>query len=207
MSLMAGSAIAAPLAWTEDKYSHFSDQEPLADMLKTLSAFQDTPIIVSEKVEDVVSLHYKERKPRAIFDDLVLTHGLIWYYDGETLHVYKEEEAERGSVSLKKTSPKEFTDALKRLEVLDDKFHWEVSEVDNIIYFSGPERFVSSVLNMAQLIDTQKLDRTQVFKWKDKRGVMNYSTEKPTGGILEARNDVRVEERLPSVEVLDIINK
>jgi len=62
-----GSVFAAAVPWKADVYSHFSDQEPLADMLKTLAAFQDIPIVISPKVKEVVSLHFKQRKPEAIF--------------------------------------------------------------------------------------------------------------------------------------------
>ena len=117
-------AYAAPLPWNDKPYSHYSDQEPLSEMMKTLAANQGTPITLSPKVNDVVSMHYKNRTSREIFNDLVKTYGLIWYYDGESVFIYKEEEARRGSVSMENMTPSEFSEALKRLEVLDDQFHW-----------------------------------------------------------------------------------
>lgn len=197
---------AAPLEWSNKKYSHFSDQEPLSAMLQTLATTQGTPIMVSPQVDEVVSMHYKQRLPKDIFDDLVKTHGLIWFYDGETLFVYKEEEAQRGSVSLEKMSPQEFTTALKRLNVLDDQYHWEVSEIDNVIYFVGPERFVSSVLDMAKMLDGQSNKRTQVFKWVDANGQVNYSNERPVNSM-DVDKDVAKRERFPGFDVVDVINR
>lgn len=198
---------AAPLTWETKSYSHFSDQEPLSDMLQTLAAVEHTPIVVSPKVKEVVSLHYKQRAPLDIFKDLAKTYGLIWFFDGETLYVYKESEAQRGTVSLKKMSPEEFTSALKRLKMLDEQYHWEVSAVDNVIYFTGPERFVSSVLDMAKLMDdTNRKGRTQVYKWTDSKGQIHYSNERPVDAV-DSKKDVSTKDRFPGFDVVDIIDR
>ncbi|SEA85965.1 hypothetical protein SAMN05660964_02644 [Thiothrix caldifontis] len=204
LMLYVGTAVAAPVPWKEDNYSHFSDQEPLPELLKTLASLQDLPIVVSPKVKEVVSLHLQNRKPQEIFNELVKNYGLIWYYDKEALFVYKEEEVQSASVSMKKMSPQEFTNALKRLEVLEERFQWQISEVDNIIYLTGPERFVSAVLDMAKVMDTQDLSRRQVYRWKDKKGVMNYSSEDPVGGM-GAEFDVKTDEKFPGFDVVDVV--
>lgn len=198
---------AAPLTWSEKPYSHFSDQEPLADLLQTLASTQKVPVVVSSNIKDVVSLHYKQQFPKDIFNDLVKTYGLIWFFDGETLYVYKENEAQRGSVSLEKMTPQTFTTAMKRLNVLDGQYHWEVSEVDNMIYFTGPERFVSAVLDMAKIMDTQKLERPQVYKWVDANGRVNYSNERPEATNVDVNKDVATKERFPGFDVVDVINR
>ena len=198
-----GSVFAAAVPWKADVYSHFSDQEPLADMLKTLAAFQDIPIVISPKVKEVVSLHFKQRKPEAIFQELVKTYGLVWYYDKESLFVYKEDEVQTATVSLKKMSPEVFTNSLKRLEILDERFQWQVSEVDNIIYFTGPERFVSSVLSAAATMDTQALDKRQIYRWKDKKGVINFSSEDPVGNM-GAAWDVKTGDKFPGFDMVDV---
>ena len=205
--LLTKAAWAAPLTWSQQAYSHFSDQEPLVDLLQTLASTQKVPVVLSPQIKDVVSLHYKQQLPEVIFDNLIKTYGLIWFFDGETLYVYKENEAQRGSVSLEKMTPQAFTTAMKRLNVLDSQYHWEVSEVDNMIYFTGPERFVSSVLDMAKMMDNQKLERPQVYKWIDAKGQVNYSNERPTSTNAEVNKDVATKERFPGFDVVDVINR
>ncbi len=202
----AVSVNAAPLPWNGGVYSHFSDQEPLAEVLKTLAASQNTPIVVSARVKDVVSLKFKEMAPRDMFNELVRTYGLIWYYDKESLYIYKEEEAQTASVSLKNLSPDEFTAALQRLDVLDERFKWQVSEIDNLIYFTGPERFISAVLDMASVVDSQRLARQRIYRWKDASGVMNYSNEAPVSGN-PAELDIKSQEKMPGFEMVDVVKK
>lgn len=204
--IMTSHVMAAPLTWNEKRYSHFSDQEPLKDMLQALVSTQSMPLIVSPRVTDVVSLHYKNRLPRDIFNELIRTHNLIWFFDGDTLYVYKESEAQRGSISMKTMSPREFSAALKRLNVLEDQYHWEVSSIDNMIYFSGPERFVSAVLNLARLADSGNTGRPQVYKWTDSRGQINYSNERPLEA-LDINKDAATIERFSGFDVVDIIDR
>lgn len=204
--ITAANVNAAPLPWSGGVYSHFSDQEPLGEVLKTLAASQNTPIVVSPKVKDVVSLKLKEMAPKDMFEELVRTYGLIWYYDKESLYIYKEEEAQTASVSLKNRSPDEFTAALKRLDVLEDRFKWQVSEIDNLIYFTGPERFISSVLEMASVVDSQRLARSRIYRWKDANGVMNYSNEPPVSGN-PAELDIKSQEKMPGFEMVDVVKK
>ena len=101
-------------------------------------------------------------------------------------------------------SPADFTAALQRLEVLDDQFQWQASEVDNIVYFTGPERFVSAVLDMAKVMDTQQLDRQQIYRWVDKKGVVNFSSDKP----LSTKNpnvDIQAKDQFPGFTVVDVV--
>lgn len=197
---------AAPLPWNDKPYSHYSDEEPLAEMLGSLASNQGTPITISEKVVNVVSMHYKNKPSKEIFEDIAKTYGLIWYYDGEAIFVYKEEEAKRGSVSMTTMGPGEFSEALERLNILDSQYHWEVSELDNVIYFTGPERFVNSVVSMAKLMDNQPKKRSKVFKWTDASGRVNFSNERPLSSR-GSDKDVATEDRFPGFDVVDVIDR
>lgn len=173
---------AAPLPWAESEYAHYSNQEPIRDLLSALSASQKTPIVISKKVDSVVSAYFKTNSAKQIFDDIVKTYNLSWYYDGDTLYVYTKDEVETGSVALKYISPKDFTRSMKRLGILDDHFYWVASDVDKMIYFKGPERFVSSVLEMSKVLDKKTAKREitgEIYKWVDKRGVVNFGSKLP----------------------------
>lgn len=177
--IFSTSLSAAPLPWSNKVYSHFSDQEPLSSLLETLAASQNTQITVSKRIEDVVSVHFKKKTSKAIFDELVKAHGLIWYYDGGVLYISKKEEIQTGSINLKFQTTKEFAQSLRQLGVLDDHFYWVESERDNTVYFKGPERFVSSVLKMSKVLD-KKPAKARIYKWVDKNGVPSFSSKMPS---------------------------
>jgi len=169
---------AAQLPWNDKVYSHFSDQESLESLLETLAASQNTQISVSKKIDDVISLHFKEKTAKAIFEELVKAHGLIWYYDGGVLYISKKDETQTGSISLKYHTTKEFAQSLRQLGILDDHFYWMESAHDNTVYFKGPERFVSTVLKMSKVLD-KKPAKPRIYKWIDKNGVPTFSSSMP----------------------------
>lgn len=201
--LIIPKGYTASLPWGDKPYSHFSDQEPLADMLTTLAANEKTPIAVSPQIKQVISAHFKDRSVKSIFEEVAKTQGLIWYYDKETLYVYKEDEIKTGSVSLKSLTPTEFIDALKRLEIYDDKFKWEVSEVDNVIKLAGPERLITTVIENAKLMDSQASKEKRIYKWTDAKGKVSYSSERPV--LADGNWDVKINEKYPGVVVLDVV--
>ena len=203
--LALSSAMAAPIPWKTDKYSHFSDQEPLSDVLKAIASFEDITIVVSPNVKDVVSLHFEEKPAQDLFKELVKSYGLVWYYNKEALYVYKEDEVQTASVSLKNMKPQEFTTALRRLQVLDDSVPWKSSEVDNVIYFRGPEKLVSAILDLAQVMDNQPVvKRKQIYRWRDKKGVVNFSSDDPLTPI-EPASDVTTTDKFPGFDVVDVV--
>ncbi|MCK5902345.1 MAG: hypothetical protein KAG28_04285 [Cocleimonas sp.] len=177
-SLCSSAVFAAELPWSNKRYSHFSDQEPLSALLSTLASSQSTQISVSKRIKDIVSVHFKERTTRSIFDELVKTHGLIWYYDGGVLYVSKKDEIQTGSVSLKYKTSKEFSQSLRQMGILDNHFYWVESEQDNAVYFKGPERFVSTVLKMVKVID-KRPNRARIYKWTDKDGIPSFTSKMP----------------------------
>ena len=171
-------ATAKELHWDDSVYTHYSDQEPLVSLLEALASSQNTPIIMSEKIETTVSGYYKKMSPKEIFLKVIKTNGLVWYYDGETLYVEREDEMQTGSVSLSNVSASQFTSSLERLGILDHHYQWIASDVDRMVYFKGPEPFVTAVLEMSKVLDKPS-SRPQVYRWVDENGVTNFSTDMP----------------------------
>jgi type II secretory pathway component GspD/PulD (secretin) len=178
--LSLGQAQAAELQWSTEPYSHYSDQEPLRDVLKSLVATQGIPVVISGRIQDVVNVRFEPLPPGEIFTRLVNAYKLTWYYDGQALYVYPMDEVHTATLQLKHASVKEFNDSLERLDVLDSRFHWRVSEPDRLIYFAGPERFVSLVMEMAKVFDDEDGPAAGlVYKWTNEAGIVNYSTAPP----------------------------
>lgn len=171
-------AFAKDLSWDDSVYTHYSDQEPLISLLEALATSQKTPIIISDKIESVVSGYYRKMSPKDVFLKVIKSNGLVWYYDGETLYIEREDEMQTGSVSLTDISATQFTRSLERLGVLDHRYQWVNSDIDKMVYFKGPEPFVSAVLEMSKVLD-KKDSRPRIYKWVDSRGVTNFSSDVP----------------------------
>jgi len=176
--LCVQQAQAKSLQWNNEVYTHYSDQEPLKSLLEAVAASQKTPIIMSEKIDTVISAYYKKQTPRSIFLEVIKTNGLVWYYDGDTLFVEREDEMQTGSVSLSNVSASQFTSSLERLGILDHRYQWITSDVDRMVYFKGPEPFVTAVLEMSKVLD-KKSSSNSVYRWTDEQGRINFGSSLP----------------------------
>lgn len=169
---------AKDLQWGDHVYTHYSDQESLKSFLEALASSQKTPIIMSDKIDTVISGYYRKQPAREIFLNVLKSNGLVWYYDGDTLFVEREDEMQTGSVSLNNITATEFTHSLERLGILDHRYQWETSDIDRMVYFKGPEPFVTAVLEISKVLD-KKDTRPTIYSWVDDKGVTNFSSDVP----------------------------
>ena len=184
--------MAEKLPWHVEKYTHYAEEQPLKEMLEAMASSQETSIVVSPKVDDIVSVYYKEMYPIDILKSLARSNKLLWYYDGETLYIYKDDEIQTGSVTLEKMSVKDFSQTLRKIGILDEQFYWNEIEEEGIVYFKGPERFVSAVLQMSEILDNQKPNNNKVFKWRDRSGRVNYSNINPEKGGSKVSSNISI---------------
>ena len=189
---LTSNLTASPLPWGTSKYTHYSEEQPLKDMLEAMSSAQGTSIVVSPKITDIISVYFKNQTPLKILESLAESNKLMWYYDGEILYVYKNDEIQTGSVTLKQISVKDFSQTLRKIGILDKQFYWNEIEEEDIVYFKGPERFVSAVLQMSEILDNKKPSNNKIFKWTDNSGLVNYSNINPEKGKKAVRSTVQI---------------
>lgn len=182
LSLFMLNAQAAELQWPATPYSHFSNQERLRDVLESLSSSQGIPVVVSERIQDVVSTSFVELEPGVIFQRLMDAYNLTWYYDGHVLYVYRLDEMETKTIKLKSLSVASFKKSLRELNILDERFSFRSIDRQGLIYLSGPKRFLDLTAEMATHLDNdvvQPNTTAKVYKWKDKRGITHFSSAPP----------------------------
>ncbi len=167
--------------WKTERYSHYSRGEEVADIVKDLMAFQGIPVVVSSKIKGEVNLRFDNLPPQEALDRLARLYQLTWYYDGHALFVYRMDETKTATLKMVNLPVADFTELLKRLGIYDPRFSWKVSESDGFIYFSGPPRYVTLVMETARAMDIQSPASagTVVYRWKDEGGVVNFSSSPP----------------------------
>lgn len=176
----AGVATTAELSWSPTVYSHYSNQEPLRDVLESLASSQSLPVVVSDNVQDVISVSFTEMLAGDIFERLISAYKLTWYFDGNAIYVYRIDEVQSSVIKLKSISPIQFQESLTRLGIFDPRFQWNVEEEYGLVYFSGPPRFVVLVNEMAKRLDIGKpVNQNTVYTWVDQYGTTHYSSEPP----------------------------
>ncbi len=104
--------------WRGGPFVFQSAGTPLAELLRDFGAHHDIPTVVSPKVDDRFIGTLPAGDAQATLDALSERYRLSWYFNGQTLNVYKASEAARRLVSLRHASPGDLLAHLRDAGVL-----------------------------------------------------------------------------------------
>ncbi|NWD64126.1 EscC/YscC/HrcC family type III secretion system outer membrane ring protein [Pseudomonas sp. IPO3774] len=157
------SAVAVSASAEETQAFYLSTRgSKLAHVLRDLGAHQGVPVIVSQKIDDSFIGSLNGVSPEQAFDRLAMLHHLAWYFDGQTIHVYKADEF--GSRLVTPTYLK-IQSLIQQLDVVGvlDKRYCQVREVSgsNAMEIHGLPVCLERVEKLATELDTQKLNHEQ----------------------------------------------
>ena len=79
---------AKRLPWKNPEYTIVARQLPIRSALESFSVAQGIPILLSDRVNGVLSGDFKRVSPADFLDRISAVHNLTWYYDGTALYIY-----------------------------------------------------------------------------------------------------------------------
>ncbi|MGP4922691.1 EscC/YscC/HrcC family type III secretion system outer membrane ring protein, partial [Pseudomonas lundensis] len=106
-------ATAQELDWAPVPYHYVAQGENLRDVLINFGANYDSPVIVSDKVNDQVSGRFDLPTPQAFLQQMTALYNLIWYYDGAVLYVFKSTEMQSRLIKLEQVTESDLQEALQ----------------------------------------------------------------------------------------------
>lgn len=184
LGLTALDAQAVQPPWSAAPFSYFAANDDIAEVLRGFAAGQGIPLVVSGKVAGKVNGRFDGLAPAEFLDRLVAAYGLIWYYDGHVLYVYRADEMRSRIVKLNFYPVARFQQTLRQLGILDQRFVFKPVENEGIAFVSGPEPFLDLVENMGKALDagfpvkaTAQADA--IYRWTDENDRVHYSSEPP----------------------------
>ena len=170
-SLIYPPAYAAGSTWHDMPYDHFSKDEPLSDLLADFSSTIGIPIIISNRLQTSniqnINGHFKNVTAEMFLLKLSNLYQLVWYFDGHMLYVYHADEMKSELLSFGEAKSHAVQRTLKRLGVWDARFNWREMKERNLLFISGPPRYIELVKEVSTLIDTnlkKQKDTTYVVK-------------------------------------------
>jgi type III secretion protein C len=152
--------------WGNEPFGYVTVEQDLTELLREFASQFGIPITVSSNVFGVVRGRLPAQPPRQFLDNLARLYGLLWYYDGFVLHISGIDEAESQIIRLDGMGIEQLTRSLEELGVLDARFPWRVSPSMDVLYVSGPPRYVELIRSTAQMLDTAQTSEVafRVFK-------------------------------------------
>ena len=157
MTLSADAAIA-----TQGAPAFFLNTRgaKLADVLRDLGANYRVPVIVSAQIGESFIGRLDGGTPEQILEHLAQLYQLAWYYDGQTIHVYKAQEVGSQLLTPAYLLVQTLITQLQSTGILDKRY-CRVRSVpsSNALEVQGVPACMERVSRLAEGLDQQKFNR------------------------------------------------
>lgn len=153
VALSTGDGRAA-LGGTEvHRYTILS--QDLRAVFEEFGASLDLSVNIDPDIEGQVSNFRSELTVKEFLNRLTSEHGLVWYFDGTTLHITPASNNRSIFVDFRRVTPAMLTETLDTLAVADDRFAVRSTGSQGIGVVTGPPRYIELVEHAFTLLQTQ----------------------------------------------------
>ncbi|MCV9940697.1 type III secretion protein [Boseaceae bacterium BT-24-1] len=132
---------AADGDWQQKPYHYVAIDQDLRNALLEFGRNLRIPVKLGEEVKGRLRAMPASGDARAFLERLAQAHGLIWYFDGTTLHVDGQSALQTELVALDGISPAQLDQMLRRLGVADSRFPLRSGGARGVISVSGPPAY------------------------------------------------------------------
>ncbi|SEM59386.1 type III secretion protein C [Bosea lupini] len=132
---------AADGDWQQKPYHYVAIDQDVRNALLEFGRNLRIPVKLGEEVKGRLRAMPANGDAKAFLERMAQAHGLIWYFDGTTLHVDGQSAIQTELVALDGTSPTQLDQMLRRLGVADSRFPLRSGGARGIISVSGPPAY------------------------------------------------------------------
>jgi len=132
-------------------------KQPAAVYFQALSVVMARPVILSPSSKTLqVSGQFDLSDPMLALKSFCQDRGLIWYFDGQALYVYRQDELSSTLVQLQQLTVNKLVAALREADLYDQQYPLTSRPDARSFYLSGPPKYVQLVTQTANLLDSQQ---------------------------------------------------
>jgi type II secretory pathway component GspD/PulD (secretin) len=140
-----GSARASEPKWPQGQYKYLVIDQDIKEVLTEFGRNIDVPVEVSDQVKGRLRGQLPIATARDFLNQLCESYGLVWYFDGATLHINAKSEIKTELINIGRLPAKNVTDELDKLGIADPRFPVRTTADGAVISVSGPTPFVALV--------------------------------------------------------------
>lgn len=161
--LLSGAGYAAQLKLPDRPYPYVTVDQDLRSALRTFGANVGLNVQVSQGVRGKVRGRLPKLSQMEFLEFLAQSFGLIWYYDGFVLYVYSSQEMSSSVLRLEGSSASELERSLKDLDIFDSRYKIKRNRANNVVYLSGPPRYLELVRATASTISREEGEAVEII--------------------------------------------
>jgi type III secretion protein C len=126
-------------------FSHYSEAEPLVNLLETFARSQGLRAAFTENVKGEVSGDFKDLKPEYFLAGIYTAFGIEWYVLEDILHFYVKRDLGRRLIYLSAAKPSVMKKILVEANLLSVQLPCTFNDERRVIVFSGPSAYADGV--------------------------------------------------------------
>ena len=138
-------AQASEPKWPEGSYKYLVIDQDIKDVLTEFGRNIDVPVDVSNQVKGRLRGQLPVATAKEFLNKLCESYGLVWYFDGATLHVSAKTEVKTELINIGRLPVKNLTDQLNTLGIADPRFPVRSTPDGGVISVSGPAPYIAMV--------------------------------------------------------------
>ena len=128
-----------------NRFSHYSETEPLVILLETFARTQGLRAAFSPNVKGEVSGRFTDLKPEEFLAGIYAAFGIEWYVLDDILHFYVKQDLERRLIYLTTVSPSRMKDILAKAGLLSPQLPSYTDDREKVLVFSGPTAYADGI--------------------------------------------------------------
>lgn len=186
--LVAGTAAAGPVPWTDSPFTHYASNVPLEAVLAEFAASFSLTLSLQPGLGGTVNGRFNAKNPTDFMTRLASVYGFTWYTHAGTLHISKASETVTRSLMVSGGSLSNLRQALLELGVLEPRFGWGELTDQGVVMVSGPPGYVKLVeTTLEQLPPAASAQQVVVYRLRhasaDDRVIMYRDREITQPGL------------------------
>jgi type II secretory pathway component GspD/PulD (secretin) len=149
-NLLPKALVIAPVQalepkWPPGPYKYLVIDQDIRDVLTEFGRHIDAPVEVSDQVNGRLRGGLPAATAKEFLNKLCESYGLVWYFDGTTLHINAKTEIKTLLINTGGLPPDQLAARLNALGIADPRFPVRSTTNGDIVSVSGPPPFVALV--------------------------------------------------------------
>ncbi|MDR1111009.1 MAG: type III secretion system outer membrane ring subunit SctC [Deltaproteobacteria bacterium] len=149
-------------------YTHFSDQEPVSQVLADFARQQGLRSSISGAITGQISGRFEQVRPQDFLDGLKSAFGVNWYIQGKTIHFFDDSEWSSEVYSSQAGQANSLYAQLNGSSVVSPQLPLKAPGSSGLLVFEGPSTYIEVLRQTAEALERTQSQRQvmKVFKLK-----------------------------------------
>jgi type III secretion protein C len=188
-------------------FSHYSEAEPLVNLLETFARSQGLRAAFTENVKGEVSGEFRDLEPEQFLAGIYTAFGIEWYVLDDILHFYVKRDLERRLVYLAAAKPSDMQQILMDAGLLSVQLPCRVNDKKKVIIFSGPTAYAEGVAAAIKSYEDAYRNEQEVkvfflkHAWADDTAIGSAKDKKTIPGVASILKQMVLEDRHESTQL------